>query len=240
MAKDVFGYCSVCNEYTKLTFEHIPPKKSFNNKPIFIKNYNSLFDEKSHYYGSKRILNQGSGDFTLCRKCNSNTGDWYGRDYISWSEQGNDILIANKGKRIIACNFKIKPLNVLKQLFSFFLSLDKMGVLKNYKELVKFVLEKDNNILSEKFKIYMYLNYSSIHRFIGYSYVAGEGISSICRWSEINFKPFGFLFCDDSPPANSFLVDITFFKNFSYNQLVVLNISLFYLDVPDLNIGLYK
>ena len=31
--KDEKGYCHICGEFTKLTFEHIPPHKAFNYTP---------------------------------------------------------------------------------------------------------------------------------------------------------------------------------------------------------------
>jgi hypothetical protein len=42
--KKQIGVCHLCGELKALTFEHIPPKAAYNDKPILIQKYEHLFD----------------------------------------------------------------------------------------------------------------------------------------------------------------------------------------------------
>lgn len=112
-----------------------------------------------------------------------------------------------------------------------FLSADyKSGILRSNKDLIEFVLERENKELPDRYKIYMYLNNSQTRKSVGYQVIA-KGSSFIGKWAEFNFQPFGFLLCDDCPPAHKKQLDITFFKNYSYSYFEELILPLHYLAV---------
>ena len=234
------GTCAICGEHKELSFEHYPPKKAFNNKPINIKGYDNLFNEMSTEYGRKTKSPKGFGSHTLCKKCNNETGDWYARDYINWTKQGVDLIKKNNENFAYPSEFSIKPLNVLKQVMAMFLSANKSGILSNHSDLKKFILERESQVLLDNYRIYLYLNNSKIKRFLGLSIVSISPSIPICKWSEISFPPFGFLLTDNSPPANKFQYDITFFKNYKYEEEAKLQLPLSYLEVPNEFIGTYK
>lgn len=41
---------------------------------------------------------QGAGDYTLCHKCNNNTGAWYGAAFVAFAYQAMAILKYTKGR----------------------------------------------------------------------------------------------------------------------------------------------
>ena len=41
------GYCHICNNYGKLTFEHIPPKAAFNNSAVKIVTGDAIINQIS-------------------------------------------------------------------------------------------------------------------------------------------------------------------------------------------------
>ena len=45
------GNCHLCGEFKELSFEHIPPKAAFNDRPILIQKNEHFFDKKSYVYG---------------------------------------------------------------------------------------------------------------------------------------------------------------------------------------------
>ncbi len=69
------GTCHLCGSYGELSFEHLPPKKAFNN--CSVKHYNYFMGITQGNYNNQ-ISQKGLGGYTLCKSCNGNTGSWYG------------------------------------------------------------------------------------------------------------------------------------------------------------------
>ncbi len=90
--RKVEGNCAICGTYGPLSFEHVPPRKAFNDYPVreilFADAVNVGPDDSLR----GRIEQRGSGGYTLCAPCNNNTGAWYGEAFIDWCYQGMDIL----------------------------------------------------------------------------------------------------------------------------------------------------
>lgn len=42
--KSAEGCCHICGNFTKLSYEHIPPKSAYNNSPVFVAHCRQLFD----------------------------------------------------------------------------------------------------------------------------------------------------------------------------------------------------
>jgi hypothetical protein len=196
------GNCALCNNVKKLSFEHIPPESAFNNKPIYIQGYDHLKNENSHVFGKRMKSNKGFGAYTLCESCNNNTGGWYARDFAEFARQGMQILQSkNNPQHMIKGDYNIKPLNVLKQILTMFMSADKSNHLRTQKELVHFILSKDERSLPLKYRVFLYSNCSHTKRFIGYT-IVNAGRIGVQKWSEINFQPFGYLLAEESEPAH--------------------------------------
>jgi hypothetical protein len=56
------------------------------------------------------------GPYTLCERCNNQTGSWHGPKYADWAYQGMQIVGATKGAPTLIYNFRIFPLRVIKQV----------------------------------------------------------------------------------------------------------------------------
>lgn len=77
MSKLHIGQCRICGMNTKLTFEHIPPRTSFNKHTVRTFKGGDLTKVVKGKSIQSKINQKGSGDYYLCAKCNNNTGDWY-------------------------------------------------------------------------------------------------------------------------------------------------------------------
>ena len=105
----IFGTCKLCGDPEQLTYEHVPPKAAFNNSKNF---YQATLDElikiesvdldlakfskfPLHSFTKKQ---GGIGYFSLCGKCNNDTGSWYGKDFVIWAEQAMYILLKTNGR----------------------------------------------------------------------------------------------------------------------------------------------
>lgn len=233
------GNCALCGEFKKLSFEHVPPAAAFNNSPIFIQGYEHLTNENSYLYGKKKKSNKGFGGYTLCESCNNNTGDWYARDFVEFALQGMEIIKSFDPQYNIKGTYTIKPLNVIKQILTMFMSADKSGHLQSQKELVDFILNKEAIGMPERYQVYLYATLSPFKRMMGYSIVYDPKLG-IQKWSEINFQPFGYFLTEESKPAHEHMCDISTFGSINYDKKLSVEISTAYLNVNSPAIGFYE
>src|SRR5687768_10419213 len=91
------GICHSCGTVGPLTFEHVPPQAAFNSERTTV-----VSGERALQYvpgGALRgqYQQRGAGGYTLCGRCNNNTGNWYARDFAQWCYQGMEVLIRSEG-----------------------------------------------------------------------------------------------------------------------------------------------
>lgn len=81
-----YGRCRICQKFGKLTKEHVPPKQAFNNSS-YLKHYVKDTENASRVrWEAREERTSGVYVFTLCEKCNNQTGRSYGSDYIKFVE----------------------------------------------------------------------------------------------------------------------------------------------------------
>jgi len=228
------GECAICGTHGRLSFEHIPPKSAFNNKPIKVQGHEHLMEQSSPLFGKHSKSSKGFGRYTLCESCNNKTGDWYAREFTEFATQGVDFIKSTEHPtQIITGNYKIKPLNVIKQVITMFMAISPPWLQSN-EELVSFVLDKESDSIPENYQVFMYSTISKYKRMMGMQ-IVHDG-RNINHWAEFNFQPFGFVLCDKSEPPNEFLVNITDFTQFELNQEVEVKIGMPLLHIGENNI----
>ena len=239
--KKVFGNCHICGKPAKLSFEHVPPQAAFNNCPVVGKHIIDLINkDPDYYFDSKGHKSQrGAGAYTLCPKCNNNTGRWYGGAFANFAYQSLDTLKHAKGHPSLYYPFRIHPLRVIKQIITMFFSVNNELFRTNHQDLVKFVLDKKKRYLDPDTRILAYFTLGPHLRFAG-----GTSISTIeidpnevsietmddalnqyrrdyaksLYSSEIAFPPLGYVLSFGLESLNSKLADISFFAKYSYDD----------------------
>lgn len=238
--KEIIGKCQLCGLRKKLTFEHVPPKAAFNSDAIFIQKYDHLLNELSPVYGKKMRSNKGFGAYTLCKECNNNTGSWYAKDFAEFALQGMDILkYERENLEKVKFVIQFKPLNVVKQILTMFLSADTSGSILKVPKLQKFLLDKKSRNFPKNIKILMYCNCSVNKKMIGYSIGLFPNFEGVCSLSEINFKPFGYILVIGEAKSWIPYGNATPFLNFAYNEVQNVEMELPYLKVGTSIIGQY-
>ncbi|MES2284681.1 MAG: hypothetical protein V4547_03260 [Bacteroidota bacterium] len=233
------GDCLLCGLVGELTFEHVPPRAAFNNKRIKVQNHIHLTENTNPLFGKYSKAPRGFGGFTLCKSCNNTTGDWYAKDYTVFAHQAMKNIKSLSPRYWVDGKYNIKPLNVLKQVLTMFMSADKSKHLQSQTDLVHFILNRESQNLPTRFKIYMYSTLSPFYRMQGWCIVSEMSSETISKWAEINFKPFGFLFTEDSNAAHPDQLDISNFKNYKYDEYADILLRLPYLNVNSPEIGTY-
>lgn len=84
MSRQHYGLCRLCHERAKMTFEHVPPRSTFNSNPMRQYDGNMVLENIEAYQNGKmryRPAQKGSGGYYLCESCNSKTGGRYVSKY---------------------------------------------------------------------------------------------------------------------------------------------------------------
>lgn len=234
-----FGKCALCGKECELTFEHIPPRAAFNDKPVkgvsgekFIGlNRNPWEIEDLQYIN----LQRGYGKYSLCQECNNNTGSWYGDEYLLMVRAAYSLLAMSKEKPVYGIIIKeCHPLRLIKQVLSMFCSINPLPD-KRMEPLRSFVLNKNATGLDPtKYKVCMYFTDSSLLKLNGLSvigHISETGCNAMAI-SEITAFPLGFLLYFD--PKNGWEyngIDITSFGQAEYDDKTEVTIPFIKLEV---------
>jgi hypothetical protein len=220
------GVCHICGEYGPLSFEHIPPAAAFNNRRVVAVKFEDAIRIGPDELVKGPVQQRGMGAYTLCERCNNNTGRWYGERFVAWCYQGMDILLRSGGKPSLIYIHSLFPLAVIKQIATMFFSVNGDKFRNANEELVRFVLNKEAKYLSSRYRLFVYYNTTGIFRTVGASGLIDiyDGVKSIM--SEITYPPFGYVMTLDSEPPDGRLAEISHFARYDYNEVVSIPVQL--------------
>jgi hypothetical protein len=219
MASKHKGLCRLCGDYKELSFEHIPPRKAFNEHQRV---FRTAQDHLSGWPYSK--YRKGLGQYSLCVECNNLTGSWYGEAFVAWTRQGFEWFDKVKGERTLNLPYYIKPLNVLKQAIVMALALSPESSIGPNLELRRFVLRPRQKYLPGDMRVFVYFCMDGEVRFAsGMAILDTAGGGSDFVMAEVALPPFGY--CITSPIGDrkslaeeKGLFDISWFSRFGYNE----------------------
>jgi hypothetical protein len=221
MKKQHFGICHLCGIDGKLSFEHVPPESAFNNQRILRSTFEQMLAKENLDGLEGRQQQRGAGAYTLCEKCNNNTGLWYVPAFGDWAQQAMKIVLGTRCRPSLEYPFNLFPLRVLKQVVCMFFSVNGTYFHKAHPELVRFVLNKESKEFPEYVRVYAFYTFSNRFRSAGVTGVAkgiGSGQSSIHTFSEVTFPPFGFVLTIHSDPPEKGFCNISSFSQFDYKH----------------------
>ena len=224
------GYCRICNNYTKMTFEHIPPKCALNDQEARVYTGDSfikLMCDKNRYPWEPdgiryKSLQKGLGGYTLCEKCNNTTGELYGEEYKKWFYTALKSINENKESHLNANRVKFQLNNVypgrfIRQILSIICS-TYPGFSKKYPYVKDLILDKNYVYLDRpNFKIYMYLLKNFYNGYTGLMALCLKN-GTIKMIDEIDLYPFGFYLSLSDSKENE--TDITEFINCGYDDIL--------------------
>lgn len=213
----MFGKCHICGKMAKLSFEHVPPRSAFNDSQVVYYKMHQWVSNSLDELGKGKIQQKGFGSYTLCPKCNNNTGRWYGDAFKEFAIEGMRIVQFTNKSPTLYYNYYIFPLRVFKQIICMFLSANGPDFREENHGLVRFVLNKSETYFESNVRIFLYYNYSDKYRKTGLTITSTlDGEMRVL--SEITFPPFGYLMSLDNSRVDSRLTEITFMKNYDYNE----------------------
>jgi len=211
------GICRLCGEESMLNFEHVPPRSTFNKKTRYIQASFLEYMQLSNPFEKeiKGKINQGGiGYYAYCEKCNNFLGIEYVRSYKSWAEIGGYILSQGKFDIYEYDIFEQKLNRIFKQILSMFLAMNDKWFGREYPEIIDFIKDPSSIELSDRFKIYMYLNIGPQYRYIPFMVKGSLTDVKPIKCCELAFPPYGYVLTIDSDKTFHQITDITHFKSF--------------------------
>jgi hypothetical protein len=143
--KKVLGQCRICGKQGTLSYEHVPNREAYNKETIIEYSWEDVFVKKEKAKG--KMVQGGIGEYTLCEKCNNDTGHWYGGEYTGWARACFEFLKNRKPSSVepdeaIITLHDVYPLRFLKQVVVCFFSVTP-GLAQTHPGLVQYVLNKE-------------------------------------------------------------------------------------------------
>lgn len=231
------GICHLCGEEAKLSFEHVPPKRAFNNRMVYFKAVDELIGNGLSPFsedGRRKRSPKGVGRYTLCEQCNNLTGAWYAEDYVDFAMTVMTEYGSFAKTQEIRFVVKLKPLNVFKQILTMFCSVMGDKSASNAPWVRRYLLNKESREFAGDQRIFAgqfdTSGSSSMVRIAGLTGIASLETSGMRTFSEISYPPFSFLM--NFGPFRGAMSDITFFKNYDYDQSAEI-----YLVLPPVSIN---
>lgn len=230
--KEKIGFCHLCGSYGERSREHVPPKAAFNDQPVWVAKNEALFgaeDYDSFIAPRSKKDQRGAWNYTLCAKCNNDTGAWYAPSFTDWAMQGMDYLLKAQGAPAVAVPFHLFPMRIFKQVITMFFSACQEGLYEREPNLVRFVLNREDRQFPPHLRVFAYYNdpaISTASRQAGWTGLYELGYRGARIFSEISFPPFGFILSVNTPEVDRRLIDITYFKEYAFRDYDVMYLKL--------------
>jgi hypothetical protein len=232
---DEFGICRICLKRTRLTYEHVPPRRAYNRNPVVAHTLNHPAASTGRIpLGVVAKYRAGMGVTTLCGDCNGFTAKYYGEAFADWVRQA--LVFADTYSRAdgqeneIHLPFEIEPLSVIKQIATMALAVASPSSIDANRELRRFVLMPFERYVPVDYTFRVYLNprrsnwTEPQNRMNGTSVIMNiANRTAIHTLADIAFPPLGYWVAwNDGPmsPLDEFLrlADINSFGNARYRE----------------------
>lgn len=223
------GKCHICGQIKELSYEHVPPRVALNKTTRFVSIPHEEWTKVDNFLTYKpkgQVLQGGIGYYSLCRECNSFLGQKYVKAYKKWIQSGLEVMANLKEDYFNYIAINQEPLSILKQIISMFIAINDVWYLTEYPDLVAFVKDPNSNHLSDKYRVFTYLNNEGQYRYIKHSVLSNTELGVI-NVTELTFPPFGYVLTFDVKHDIYPLTNITHFKNYKHGQVADLDISIF-------------
>jgi hypothetical protein len=236
MAKrKIRDHCWVCGQFRTLTFEHVPPKKAFNNQRVEVCSVEDWLYRQPGVSVSGR-WQKATGLVATCAGCNNNTGAWYGGEFVAWVLRAADILARLPSpaamdqvpqRIVVTATFPaVAPLLFLKQVVYMILATNGPDFGRLNPDLRQFVLDKEMVGLPPRYHFHLGLLWGPNARQVG---AAGKidifkGQNAVL--AEVAFAPFSYVLrigdrLDSLPPC-----DISGFSRYKPDERLDLELTL--------------
>lgn len=150
------GLCHLCGQTKRLTYEHFPPRRAFNDRPIYLRMIRNALLQGA---GNHTPFRKGLGRCIFCEGCNGWLDRRYGSAFADWTIQAHTYLDRIGRERQVYVPFSVKPLNVIKRVSAMILAVADTANIDTscYRELRAFVQNPVQKHVPPAFQVFVYL-----------------------------------------------------------------------------------
>lgn len=239
-----FGVCHLCGVPGKLSFEHVPPQAAFNDQRILESDIHRLIGGdliKELEKPTGKYNQRGAGNYTLCDRCNTSTGGWYGGPYVEFVRQVFPLCHTVPPGTTVTIQCSIRPLDVLKQILVMFCSASSPSFTQKHPRLVRYLLNPESREADDQ-RVFISLYDAANSRAARQAGLTGridiDGESHV--FSEISFPPFNLVMSVSGGCPNVNLFEITGFKESAHRERRTIKLTLNNLAVNSYFPGDYR
>jgi hypothetical protein len=215
------GKCYICGEVSKLSKEHMPPRKAFNDCKVLLAKIDRE-RTKAEVRWRKEQRQGGNFEFVLCEDCNNKTGSWYGNEYVKFVKVCAKYANSeNAGKMVSIQIHGLFPLLVAKEAIAIICASSGPGLSQAHPELRKLILDKYSQGISNCLRLFAYLRChaggrsSGVAGILDFDFKNGKSKSRIV--AEFSWWPVGWILAFDDN-TTIMATDITRWCNFGYDE----------------------
>lgn len=232
--------CRICRVKPADSFEHVPPRKAFNDEPTTAYTIMDWLAREEGGLSGGTIEQRGAGDAVLCQSCNNNTGSWYGAELVRAARAGARILgqlpldefDAKLDPAWTTVVFKQQPkigphpLRLVKQIIAMLLATSPYDFSFKNPELGDFVLDRERTGLDERYQLYLALFAGSNARSTGVASRIDVETGRTDILVEVAYPPYAYVMTIDSAPEAIDTANITSFAEVGYSQMADLDMGM--------------
>lgn len=217
MPREVTGICYICGVYGKLSKEHMPPQKAFNECTVFLRKIKK--EQSGAVIRWKSEQRQGGNfEYVLCESCNNRTGHWYGSAYVNFAKIcAEHAHPANAEKTVSFQAHGLFPLRILKEAFAIMCASSGPGLIQKNPVLRQLILDTGSRRVPSHLRLLPYLRCHGGGRSSGVAGILNTDTGKNCVVAEFSWWPVGWLLAfDDSTDVSGY--DITSWCQYSYDE----------------------
>jgi len=236
MAKaTVRGVCRICGERRELSYEHVPPRCAFNQRPARMYSLEQWVILESGGPAQYRDQQRGSGYVTLCADCNNRRGGrWNVPNFCLWARTGDAAIRRFPADETVTeVSFRptkqLRPLPFVKQIVSMMLALNEPAFGAAYPALCEFVVEKERVGLPDDYRAYLSLCDIGFARWVGrYDFlgITLDGDLETVVATELSYYPFTYVLSIGPPLHVGELSDITDYAHRPRSDIITDKVTL--------------
>jgi hypothetical protein len=237
--------CRVCGAAGPLTFEHVPPRSTFNRRRAEIGGIEDWFKREEQGLQTKRgvIQQRGSGFYTLCEECNNRAGRLYVPEFRRWARMMADGLFGPDGvaarfeheERETYVHFRAEellPARFMKQIVTMFLAQGTPEFSAAHPDLREFARDPERRGLHDSYQFYLAAFSGPMVRFVGAAATAtglfGDETTKVDHFVEIAYPPFAYSMSVGSEPGTLLLPagNVTSFTTIGIDQRATVEVQM--------------
>jgi hypothetical protein len=211
------GHCWLCNKYGKLTKEHIPPEKAFNDFPLLYQKVAERSRQVGVVQWEGEKTQRGLYFRSLCERCNNRYGRLYGGAYVDLVRQVAERIGNVRDFHKMSVLAVKRPLPILKQVMLQFVTANGPSFVQANPWVAPFIRSQTQTQIPREVYVYLFASNASMNRKSGVSAHVHLNTGRTKVVSEFTFWPLGTVISFGEEEQSNLLTPIHHWAQYSFD-----------------------